>query len=54
MSETADRTLHDLSPGQSGIILSVGSHSGAVKRRLVDMGLYARDECYSEKDRAVR
>ncbi len=39
MAETADRTLHDLSPGQDGIILSVGSHSGAVKRRLVDMGL---------------
>ena len=39
MAVTSDRTLHDLSPGQSGIILSVGSHSGAVKRRLVDMGL---------------
>ncbi len=39
MAETAGRTLHDLSPGQSGIILSVGSHSGAVKRRLIDMGL---------------
>jgi ferrous iron transport protein B len=39
MAETADRTLHDLSPGQDGIILSVGIHSGAVKRRLVDMGL---------------
>ncbi len=32
-------TLNDLSPGQSGIILSVGNQSGAVKRRLVDMGL---------------
>ncbi len=39
MAETAYRTLHDLSPGQSGIILSVGSHFGAVKRRLIDMGL---------------
>ena len=33
------KTLNDLSPGQSGIILSVGNQSGAVKRRLVDMGL---------------
>ncbi len=34
-----EKTLRDLAPGQSGIILSVGSRSGAVKRRLVDMGL---------------
>ena len=33
------RTLQDLSPGESGMILSVGNQSGAVKRRLVDMGL---------------
>ena len=33
------RTLQDLVPGQSGMILSVGNQSGAVKRRLVDMGL---------------
>lgn len=39
MAETIDRTLYDLSPGQSGIILSVGHHSGAIKRRLIDMGL---------------
>ena len=32
-------TLNDLVPGQSGTILSVGNQSGAVKRRLVDMGL---------------
>ena len=32
-------TLYDLSPGQSGVIRSVGNHSGAVKRRLIDMGL---------------
>ena len=32
-------TLNDLKPGQSGTILSVGNQSGAVKRRLVDMGL---------------
>lgn len=39
MAESVARTLCDLSPGQSGIILSVGNQSGAVKRRLVDMGL---------------
>ncbi|MCI8870162.1 MAG: ferrous iron transport protein B [Lawsonibacter sp.] len=33
------KTLYDLKPGQSGVILSVGNRSGAVKRRLVDMGL---------------
>ena len=33
------KTLNDLLPGQSGTILSVGNQSGAVKRRLVDMGL---------------
>ena len=33
------RTLQELAPGQSGMILSVGNQSGAVKRRLVDMGL---------------
>ncbi len=37
--EPAKRTLESLSPGQSGTILSVGNTSGAVKRRLVDMGL---------------
>ena len=35
----APRTLQELSPGKSGMILSVGNQSGAVKRRLVDMGL---------------
>lgn len=39
MAETTGRTLNDLAPGQSGIIVSVASHSGAVKRRLIDMGL---------------
>ncbi|WP_251318511.1 ferrous iron transport protein B [Flintibacter muris] len=33
------RTLEELSPGQSGTILSIGNKSGTVKRRLVDMGL---------------
>ena len=36
---SAHKTLFDLAPGQSGTILSVGNQSGAVKRRLVDMGL---------------
>ena len=34
-----EKTLNDLKPGQSGTILSVGNRSGAMKRRLVDMGL---------------
>ena len=33
------QTLEDLSPGQSGTILSIANRSGTVKRRLVDMGL---------------
>ena len=33
------RTLEDLSPGQSGTIISISNKSGTVKRRLVDMGL---------------
>ena len=36
---TTEKSLQDLKPGQSGIIRSVGNQSGAVKRRLVDMGL---------------
>ena len=32
-------TLEALSPGESGVILRVGNERGAVKRRLVDMGL---------------
>ena len=38
-SGSGERTLYDLAPGESGMILSVGNQSGAVKRRLVDMGL---------------
>ncbi len=38
-TETKRLTLESLEPGQSGIIKSVGSDRGAVKRRLVDMGL---------------
>ena len=37
--EERRKTLEDLVPGQSGTIVSVGNKSGAVKRRLVDMGL---------------
>ena len=36
-------TLQDLAPGQSGVIQSVGSQRGAVKRRLVDMGLEVQE-----------
>jgi len=32
-------TLETLKPGESGSILSVGSQKGAVRRRLIDMGL---------------
>jgi len=32
-------TLESLIPGQSGVILAVGNERGAVKRRLIDMGL---------------
>ena len=35
----AHRTLVELAPGSSAVILQVGSSRGAVKRRLVDMGL---------------
>ena len=41
-SGSGERTLYDLTPGESGMILSVGNQSGAVKRRLVDMGLTPR------------
>ncbi len=37
--EERKKTLEDLSPGQSGTILSIANKSGTVKRRLVDMGL---------------
>ena len=37
--EEIHKTLNDLAPGQGGTILSVGNRSGAVKKRLVDMGL---------------
>jgi ferrous iron transport protein B len=39
MAVLLDRTLRSLLPNESGIILSVGNQAGAVKRRLVDMGL---------------
>jgi len=32
-------TLETLRPGESGTILTVGSEAGAVRRRLIDMGL---------------
>ena len=41
MAEAAEkaRTLEEVQPGQSGVICKVGSERGAVKRRLIDMGL---------------
>ncbi len=40
-AETSQKTfpLDHLAPGESGVILTVGSSRGPVKRRLVDMGL---------------
>ena len=37
--QAAQKTLDGLAPGQSGVILSVGNERGAVKRRLIDMGI---------------
>ncbi len=37
--ETSELTLEHLAPGEKGVILRVGNEKGAVKRRLVDMGL---------------
>ncbi|MEG2989489.1 MAG: FeoA family protein, partial [Oscillospiraceae bacterium] len=39
MTQTAEKTIESLQPGESGIILSVGGDRGPVRRRLVDMGL---------------
>jgi ferrous iron transport protein B len=39
MAVSTIRTLHELLPGSSGIIVSISNQSGAVKRRLIDMGL---------------
>ncbi|MEG2989607.1 MAG: FeoA family protein, partial [Oscillospiraceae bacterium] len=39
MTQTAEKTIETLQPGESGIILSVGGDRGPVRRRLVDMGL---------------
>ena len=38
-TEQTSKTLDEVLPGERGIILQVGSERGAVKRRLVDMGL---------------
>ena len=38
-TEQTSKTLEEVLPGERGIILQVGSERGAVKRRLVDMGL---------------
>ena len=38
-TERSPGTLEALAPGESGVILRVGSDKGPVKRRLVDMGL---------------
>ncbi len=42
-------TLEKTAPGEGGIILQVGSERGAVKRRLVDMGLTPGTEIFVRK-----
>ena len=38
-AEQERKTLEDVAPGERGVILKAGNERGAVKRRLVDMGL---------------
>ena len=42
-------TLDTLSPGESGVILSLGGETGAVRRRLIDMGLTPGTRVYLKK-----
>lgn len=42
------RTLKELQPGQSGIVIHVGGQ-GAVKRRLIDMGITPGVEIFLRK-----
>ena len=42
------RTLKDLQPGQSGVVSRVGGQ-GAVKRRLIDMGITPGVEIFLRK-----
>jgi ferrous iron transport protein B len=43
------KTLESLRPGQSAVIVSVGNRRGAVKRRLIDMGLTPGTEIFIKK-----
>ena len=43
------KTLEDLKPGESAVITSVGNTRGAVKRRLIDMGLTPGTSVYIKK-----
>ena len=47
--ETISMTLNELAVGESCIIRQVGNHRGAVKRRLVDMGLTPGTEVKLQK-----
>ena len=42
------RTLKDLQPGESGIVVRIGGQ-GAVKRRLIDMGITPGVEIFLRK-----
>ncbi|MDR0838016.1 MAG: ferrous iron transport protein B [Oscillospiraceae bacterium] len=43
------KTLESLSPGESAVITAVGNRRGAVKRRLIDMGLTPGTEIFIKK-----
>lgn len=42
------RTLKDLQPGESGVVVRIGGQ-GAVKRRLIDMGITPGVEIFLRK-----
>jgi len=45
----SEKTLEALQPGESAVITSVGNRRGAVKRRLIDMGLTPGTTVYIKK-----
>ena len=49
MIKTTKKTLESLSPGESAIITDIANRRGAVKRRLIDMGLTPGTEIYIKK-----
>ena len=51
-AEQERKTLEDVAPGERGVILKAGNERGAVKRRLVDMGLTPGTEITVRKIRS--